>query len=53
MLKAVLVKVRQSFVEMVASVFPVEIFVKEVIPLLRLRCLDMFQFYLVRELFCA
>ena len=51
MLKAVLVKVHQSLVEMVTDELPAEIFVKEVLPLLRIKSLDIFQFYLVHELF--
>jgi len=51
MFKAVLVKVHQSFVEVVASVFPVEIFVKEVIPFLDIKSLDIFKVHLMHELF--
>ena len=53
MLKAVLVKVHhhQSLVEMVTHELPAEIFVKEVIPLLRIKSPDILQFYPVHELF--
>jgi hypothetical protein len=53
MLKAVLVTVRQPLVEMVTHELPAEILVKEVIPFLRMKALDIFQFYLVHELFCV
>ena len=53
MLKAVLVKVHQSLVEVVTCELPAEIFVKEVIPFLRIKSLDIFQFHLVHELFCV
>jgi hypothetical protein len=51
MLKAILVKVHQSLVEMVASVLPVKIFVKEFIPFLDIKSLDIFQVYLMHEMF--
>ena len=47
MLKAVLVKVHQSFVEVVTGELPAEMFVKEVIAFLRIKSLDIFQFHLV------
>jgi len=52
MLKAVLVKVHQSLVEVVTGELPAEIFVKEVIAFLRIKSLDIFQFHFVYELFC-
>jgi hypothetical protein len=52
MIKAVLV-VHQSLVEMVPQELPVEIFVKEGIPFLRIKPLDIFQLHLVHELFCV
>src|SRR5580693_1995383 len=51
MLKAVLVKVRQSFVQGVTRELPPEIFVKEVIPLPRTKSPDIFQVHLMHELF--
>ena len=51
MLKAVLVNVRQSFVQVVTRELPPEIFVKEVIPLPRTKSPDIFQVHLMHELF--
>ena len=53
MLKAVLVTVHQPLVEMATHELPAEILVKEVISFLRMKALDIFQFYLVHELFCV
>ena len=51
MLKAVLVKVRQSFVQVVTRELPPKIFVKEVISLPRTKSPDIFQVHLMHELF--
>jgi hypothetical protein len=51
--KLFLSKVHHSLVEMATHELPAEILVKEVTPLLRIKSLDIFQFYLVHELFCV
>lgn len=51
MLQAVFVTVHQSLVGMVTHELPAEIFVKEVIPFLRIKSPDIFQSYAVHELF--
>jgi hypothetical protein len=53
MLKAVLVTVHQPLVEVVTHELPAEILVKKVILFLRMKALDIFQFYFVHELFCV
>jgi hypothetical protein len=51
--KLFLSKVHHSLVEMATHELPAELLVKEVIPFLRMKALDIFQFYLVHELFCV
>jgi len=53
MFKAVLSKVHHSLVEMATHELPAEILFKEVMPFLRIKSLDIFQFYPVHELFCV